>query len=71
MPLYDYRCRECDSVFEVKLTLEEKGQGVTPSCPQCKSTKVVQAFSPVGYIRQRSLSRDDICGQGCGGCPMH
>lgn len=71
MPLYDYRCQECNRVFEVKLTLKEKEQGVTPSCPECMSSQVVQEFAPVGYVRQRSRSREDMCGQDCSTCPMH
>jgi len=46
MPIYEYKCRKCNSVFSVlqKLGATEKDT----SCPECSSTdikKLLSAFS--------------------------
>ena len=37
MPLYDYQCTECETVFEVSCKISEKGD--PHPCPNCQSTK--------------------------------
>ena len=45
MPVYEYRCEKCGKIFSLTLRMEEHGRGGI-SCPQCKSTSVVQQFTP-------------------------
>lgn len=37
MPLYDFQCTQCQTVFEVKCKIAEKSD--PHSCPQCNSTQ--------------------------------
>mgnify|MGYP000988207819 CR=1 FL=1 len=52
MPLYDFRCKDCQEVFEVRLSLTEKEKGVKKPCPKCGSNKVQQFFGAMGYVRK-------------------
>lgn len=45
MPTYEYRCRECEHVFDRIEPLAEHGES-TPQCPKCKSKKVEQVLTP-------------------------
>ncbi|MCT4562859.1 MAG: zinc ribbon domain-containing protein [Maledivibacter sp.] len=45
MPIYEYRCGQCDSTFEklVKITDDS-----IQECPKCESTDVKREFSTFG-----------------------
>jgi putative FmdB family regulatory protein len=45
MPTYDYKCNECEDVFEVKHSVHDNVE----SCPKCGG-KVRRIFHPVGII---------------------
>jgi putative FmdB family regulatory protein len=45
MPTYEYRCRECHTVFDRIEPLAEHGHR-TPPCPKCKSKNVEQVLTP-------------------------
>lgn len=53
MPLYDYQCQQCETVFEVRATFKEKDAGLKPECPQCHSKKTRQLLTS-GLILRRS-----------------
>ena len=42
MPLYDFRCEDCDNVFD-----ELAPPGATPACPACGGTKTKRLWTPV------------------------
>jgi putative FmdB family regulatory protein len=42
MPLYEYSCRKCATVFEALLL---PGRDTTPSCPSCSSADVERLIS--------------------------
>ncbi|MEJ2678039.1 MAG: zinc ribbon domain-containing protein [Gemmatimonadota bacterium] len=44
MPTYEYRCLECDEVFERPEHISEHTDA-HPKCPICGSEKVEQVFS--------------------------
>ena len=44
MPIYEYKCLECEKEFTVALFLSERGR-VVIQCPGCNSKKVVQKIS--------------------------
>ena len=48
---YEYRCRQCSTLFEVHATLEEKNQGLRPACPDCGSSDVGRVFSAFYFVR--------------------
>ncbi|MDQ7796724.1 MAG: zinc ribbon domain-containing protein [Spirochaetia bacterium] len=50
--VYEYRCRDCETVFEVQATMEEKAKGLNPVCPNCASKNTAQVFSSIGIFRR-------------------
>ena len=43
MPLYEFKCTDCDSRFETLVRESWKTEGV--KCPSCDSPKVTRLFS--------------------------
>ena len=41
MPMYEYRCKQCDTTFEVIQQIGEK----TASCPDCSSNETEKLLS--------------------------
>lgn len=63
MPLYEFRCQECGTVFEVHATIREKSAGLKLECPECQGTEIMQV------LRAPMLSRVGVGGGGGGfGC---
>lgn len=72
MPLYEYRCQQCQAEFELLVREPEK-----PQCPQCESAKlerrlsVVAAPSSSSGVGGESMAPQGNCGRAqCGmyGC---
>jgi putative FmdB family regulatory protein len=47
MPLYDYRCRACSKVNEVRHGFREAYQG---TCAECGSADLARVFNPAGIV---------------------
>ncbi len=46
MPIYEYRCRKCEKVFEVIQKVDEGGENLScPSCGEKKPEKVMSCCS--------------------------
>lgn len=45
MPFYDFQCRQCDEVFEIRASIKEKEAGLKPECPVCHSHQTRQLLS--------------------------
>jgi len=45
MPLYKYRCNDCDNIFKI---LQLNGEEEDPVCPKCDSRNVERMVSSVG-----------------------
>lgn len=45
MPIYEYRCTECDARFSRQEAIAEHGL-TPPVCPRCQSRAVEQLLSP-------------------------
>ncbi len=59
MPIYEFVCKECGSVFE-KLCFSSKDfEGVT--CPSCKSKNVSKIFSSFSSVSSKSGSIGSSC----------
>ncbi len=43
MPIYEYRCTECDTKFEVRQSIGEDGSEL--SCPACSAISPERLFS--------------------------
>ena len=46
MPLYDYRCRDCSKVTEVRHAFREAHQAVCPAC----GGELARVFTPAGIV---------------------
>jgi putative FmdB family regulatory protein len=55
MPLYEYICKDCGKLTEVKETLAEKEKGKKHACPNCGSKNVVQFFGNMQVIASTHL----------------
>jgi len=73
MPTYEYVCSDCGEKFEIGMSLAEKESGKKPSCPKCKSEKVVQVLGKVNVIggKRESSSPPPTCGPSCPTCPRY
>ncbi|MFM8529543.1 MAG: FmdB family zinc ribbon protein [Ilumatobacteraceae bacterium] len=72
MPLYEYRCKECDATFEVRRSMSESSNPAP--CPEghANTVKLLSAFASVGvssgsYGAAPSPSPAPRTGGGCGG----
>ncbi|MBR6020891.1 MAG: zinc ribbon domain-containing protein [Kiritimatiellae bacterium] len=67
MPLFEYRCLDCDRAFEALVS-----SGDTPRCPHCGSErlrKLLSAFAPVTPAPHRHVGC--VGGDSCDACPSH
>lgn len=71
MPTYDYRCRECESAFEVYQTISAPD----PRCPCCGGPARRLILSAPAFHDAAALGRERAarslpeCGKGCRCCP--
>lgn len=45
MPIYEYKCFNCEKVFIAAVSLSEKQRGAIVLCPRCDSKDVRQLIS--------------------------
>lgn len=45
MPVYEYRCKECNKEFTVTMSISEK-ESKKVTCPSCKKESVEQLITP-------------------------
>lgn len=57
MPIYEYRCEECDERFEV--FVRSAAQQAAPACPRCGSGEVKRAVSLFGVGGTGSVGAGD------------
>jgi putative FmdB family regulatory protein len=63
MPIFEYKCFDCDTIFEV-LCKSSENQGDV-SCPKCSSTKNKKLFSSFNsYLSSSSDSASGECSAG-------
>lgn len=43
MPIYEYKCRKCDTKFELLQRVGATNEGV--NCPKCGASKPIKQFS--------------------------
>jgi putative FmdB family regulatory protein len=55
MPIYEYLCKDCGKVMEVKETLAEKEKGGIHTCANCGSKNLVQFFGNMQVIASTHL----------------
>lgn len=52
MPLYDYQCQDCQTIFEVRATFQEKEAGLQPECPHCQGQRTHQLLRSGPFLRK-------------------
>ena len=50
MPVYVFKCRNCEYKFEKEMTISQKEEAEIISCPECKSDNIFQIFDRVGFV---------------------
>ena len=61
MPTYEFRCDDCDVLFEEYLSISNRDKPLKCPCPKCSSMGVKRAFESfptVGYDTNLKPSRD-------------
>jgi putative FmdB family regulatory protein len=69
MPIYEFRCKQCDSTFEKLFTPSQQKQPT--SCPECRSREVIQLFSVFGVSTLETTSEPTTEMPMCGTCGHH
>ena len=68
MPIYEFRCLECSTVFEL-LQLTQDNDKKAMKCPQCNSTEIERLLSRVSVVRsadgKASKTVKDCGGSSC------
>lgn len=67
MPSYEYRCRACNTPYEVRLSMSAYAAGEGATCPSCGSHDVERRFDTVGGVLTESRSGGSNSGSSCGG----
>lgn len=62
MPIYEYKCNECNAVFELLTTSAEEDKIV--KCTKCESDNVTKLISAGSSLSGGAVSLNS---QGCGG----
>lgn len=69
MPLYDFRCRQCNKPFEALLSSSSEAALAEVRCPKCGSSDVVKTISAASFrIGGTSGGRPAPIGKPLGGC---
>ncbi|MFO8192403.1 MAG: zinc ribbon domain-containing protein [Bacillota bacterium] len=55
MPTYEYLCRDCGKITEVRESLAEKEKGLGHTCPSCGSNNMIQYFGNTIVIASTHL----------------
>lgn len=70
MPIYDYRCDECGTTYDVFHKVREVDEDIV--CPSCKSAKHTRLLSAPSFNmgsqpeRRPSCADGNCCGGACG-----
>lgn len=68
MPIYEYKCNNCNHSFETLVLGSDK-----PACPSCKSLDLSQLISKCGFVTRSTGSSDESSvsvssSSSCSGC---
>ncbi len=64
MPIYEYTCRKCGSLFEELIFGTAQ-----PNCPECKTDDIERVMSVTAPGRVKGESAPTPAPAACGGCP--
>ena len=66
MPMYEFKCGECDSSFEEIIACSKIDEVTCPSCGSGKPEKQLSAFATVGDSGGGHAASSGGCGGGSG-----
>jgi putative FmdB family regulatory protein len=64
--IYTYKCNECNEIFDVWATFDEKEKGLHPKCPRCNSEDTRQEFSAINLGGSSKAGGRTNMPPGCG-----
>ena len=64
MPIYEFKCKNCDHVFEIIMSKTSGG-----TCPKCHSKKLDKQHSVFSAAVKSSSSRETEVPPPCESCP--
>ena len=67
MPIYEYKCTNCDAVFEYLVL----GGSAPDNCPECKGDQIKRLMSACGFLSKGSDGGTTASSAGassCAGC---
>jgi len=51
MPIYEYKCEKCGTIFELKLKVKDLKEAEKKyKCPKCGSSQIKKLISKVGGV---------------------
>jgi putative FmdB family regulatory protein len=65
MPLYEYRCRTCDAVFEARRPMGEADAGLTCPDGHGDTVRLLSVFSATGRAAGAPAAPSAPCGAAC------
>jgi putative FmdB family regulatory protein len=69
MPLYEYRCDNCQTRFEVLRPINQSGSPVTcPTCAELGARRLISTFAAISKGNGGSRLVTSSQGSGCGSC---
>jgi putative FmdB family regulatory protein len=76
MPTYEYICRACGQIMEVKASFKEKERGLKVSCASCESPDMEQVLGGFQLMGVSGGQGSGNCGSchtkgNCGSCGCH
>ena len=72
--IYEFQCKACNTIFEVRASLAEKEKGLKPQCPGCNSADTHQIVTTFAMgdstpdISSYSPSEHSHGGSSCSSC---
>jgi len=67
MPIYEYQCKKCEYVMEVRHSISETSKSLKLKCEKCGSNKLEKLISAPAIINTESLGSSS-CPTGT--CPL-
>jgi len=65
MPSYDFVCQDCETRYEVRLSMSAYAEGAGRTCTRCGSARVERAFTAVTVIAGSRSGGGAPSGGGC------
>ena len=60
MPVYEFRCNDCSSKFDIVASIEAHDRGLETVCPKCGSRGASQVFGRFTVLSSSKTEDDDF-----------